>query len=149
VDWAQQLVHGKSSTTTVGTLVKVGATAQHPAVEVLAGTPVDLPAAAAGKGQHLVVVPILLHNQGTSPWQVPVAAQATVADELGVKHPVAKAVKTVPSYALLPARTTVAPGQEAKGYAVFALPDGRRITSVTLGLSRAGGAPVTWRVSPP
>ncbi|RNM16294.1 nuclease-related domain-containing protein [Nocardioides pocheonensis] len=150
VTWAQQLV-AHDRPTTVGTMVKLDADPTHPAVEVLAGTPVPARAAngaGAGKGQHLVAVPFRLHNTGLSPWRAPVATKASIIDQLGVAHPVATSVTAVKTYPLLPAKTVVAPGQEIQGYAVFAVPDGRTITSVKLGLSQAGGDPVTWQVTP-
>ncbi|HEX2894378.1 MAG TPA: nuclease-related domain-containing protein [Marmoricola sp.] len=149
VSWVRHLAGG-SDGTAVGTLVDVGADTEHPAVEVLAGAPVDVPpaVAAAGKGKHLVVVPLRLQNRGTEPWPVPVAARVTVMDDLGVTHPVAKAVKAVKAYPLLPGRATVAPDQETKGYVAFTVPDGRTVTSVTLGLSQSGKDAVTWQVRP-
>jgi hypothetical protein len=89
-----------------------------------------------------------VHNAGTSPWIVPVAATAAVKDNLGVSHPVARAVKAVKGYPLLPAKPTVAPGQDLTGYAVFVVPNGRTLGSVSLGLARSGEDPVTWQVTP-
>jgi hypothetical protein len=157
VAWGQQLF-AKDAPITVGAVVHVDANAFHPAVDVLAGKPVDVPAAsgvAAGKNQRLVVVPLRFRNNGTEPWQVPVAAKAVLIDTLGVSHPVAKTVKAVPSYPLLPGRTAVGPGQEVTGYAVFAVPKDRPLASVRIGLSKsagtggdAGDPAVTWQVSP-
>jgi hypothetical protein len=148
VDWGRQ-IFAKEPPTTVGTVVKVSATTSHPAVEVLAGTPVPAQAtdgAGPAKGQHLVAVPLRLHNVGTSGWNAPLAAKATVLDNLGVAHPVAKSVRAVAGYPLLAGKTAVAPGQETTGYVVFSVPDGRTLRSVTLGLTRASDESVTWQV---
>jgi hypothetical protein len=150
VAWGRQLFAGPAPAT-VGTLVKVDSTTLHPAAEVLAGTPVDAQVTdgtGAGKGKHLVAVPFRIHNGGTSPWAVPVAATAVVKDNLGVSHPVARGVKAIKGYPLLPAKPTIAPGQELVGYAVFAVPNGRTVGSIDLGLARSGGEPVTWQVAP-
>jgi len=89
---------------------------------------------AAGKNQRLVVVPLRFRNNGTEPWQVPIAAKAVLIDTLGVSHPVAKTVKAVPSYPLLPGRTAVGPGQEVTGYAVFAVPKDRPLAAMRDGV---------------
>jgi hypothetical protein len=150
VDWGQQLF-AKSPPTTVGTAVDLEATTLHPALQVLAGTPVDAKLVAGTrppKGQHLVAVPFRLGNTGTGPWDAPIGAAAKVIDSLGVSHDVLRGVKAVKGMPLLAAQVRVAPGQVVKGYAVFAVPNGRTLSSVTLGLARTGTDPVTWQVGP-
>jgi hypothetical protein len=140
-----------SSTTHVGTAVSVKATATHPDVTVLAGSPVDAHATGgfrAAKGQHLVAVPLRLTNGGLVRWDLPIAATATAVDDRGITQPVAKAVPGLKGLTLFAAQARIAPGEEATGYVVFSVPDGHQLQSVSLGLSRTGTDPVTWKVAP-
>jgi hypothetical protein len=150
VSWGQGLF-AKDGPTTVGTLVTLPATTFHPAGTAVAGTPVPVEAqagAGAVKGEHLVAVPLRIRNDGTTPWDVPVTAEAALIDALGVSHPVARTVKAVKGLPLLPGLAKVGPGAEVTGYVVFSVPNGRDLRSVTLGLAKTGDETVTWQVSP-
>jgi hypothetical protein len=78
---------------------------------------------------------------------MPLATEMTVQDDLGLVHPVAKAVKAVKGLPLLPGKAAVAPGQDLDGYVVFAVPEGRALRSVSLAMEGSGD-PVTWQVAP-
>jgi hypothetical protein len=148
VSWAQQLV-GKDQPTTVGALVSVDATAEHPDVHVLAGLPVDArpgSGARVPKGQHLVAVPVRLENLGLTRWDVPLATRMTVVDDLGVSEKIARGVSSVKGLPLLGAQVKVAPGKVVTGYVVFSVPTARTISSVRLALGQSRGDAVTWRV---
>ena len=150
VAWGQGLF-AKDQPTTVGTVVTLDATTFHPAGTAVAGTPVPAQAQAgpgAAKGEHLVAVPLRIRNDGTTQWDVPVAAEAALVDTLGVSHPVARTVKAVKGFALLPGVAKIGPGAEVTGYVVFSVPNGRELRSVSLGLAKAGDDTVTWQVSP-
>jgi len=148
VSWAQQLV-GKDQPTTVGALVSVDATAEHPDVHVLAGLPVDArpgSGARVPKGQHLVAVPVRLENLGLTRWDVPLATRMTVVDDLGVSEKIARGVSSVKGLPLLGAQVKVAPGKVVTGYVVFSVPTARTISSVRLALGQSRDDAVTWRV---
>jgi hypothetical protein len=137
--------------TTVGTAVTLEATTYHPAGTALAGAPVPVQVESgpgAAKGEHLVAVPLRIRNDGSAKWDVPVGAEAALVDALGVSHPVARAVKAVKGFPLLPAVAKVGPGAEVSGYVVFSVPNGRDLRSVSLGLAKAGDDTVSWQVSP-
>jgi hypothetical protein len=104
--------------------------------------------AGAAKGEHLLAVPLRIQNNGSTRWDVPVAAEAKLVDALGVSHPVVRTVKAVKGYPLLPGLAKIDPGAEVTGYVVFSVPDGRDIRSISLGLAKTGDDKVTWRVSP-
>ncbi|HEY0903352.1 MAG TPA: nuclease-related domain-containing protein [Marmoricola sp.] len=155
VGWTSNVLASEPAPTT-GTPVAVGADGFHPKVRVLAGKPVTAQGAkgsAAPKGEYLVAVPLSLENVGGTQWDVPVAAGTTVADSLGVTHTVDTAVKAVKGRPLLAAQVAVAPGKAATGWVVFSVPNGRTVTSVTVGLATTAddggtGDSVTWQVAP-
>jgi hypothetical protein len=149
VSWAGQLI-GKDQPTTVGTLVAVDATAEHPDVHVLAGQPVDAKpgsGARVPKGQHLVAVPVRLENLGLARWDVPLATRTTIVDDIGVAHAVARGVP-VKGLPLVAAQVKVGPGKVVTGYVVFSVPTGRTISSVSLALGQSHADAVTWQVAP-
>ena len=150
VAWAQHLI-GKESPTSIGTTVPVKATTGHPDVKVLAGTPVSAqpgPGAKVAKGHHLIAVPIRLENQGTTRWELPLAAKTTAVDNLGVALSVARTVPSVKGLQVLGAQAKVAPGKVVTGYVVFSVQNGRTISSISLVLGQSADDSVTWQVAP-
>jgi len=147
-------VHGifaKAPTTQVGTAVAVKATAAHPDLTVLAGTPVAARATGgfrAPKGQHLVAVPVRLTNNGLVRWDLAVNGRISVTDGSGATSAVASTVTGLRGLPQLPSRAQVAPGSAVTGYVAFAVPNGQDVRSVRLTLSRAAGDTVTWQVAP-
>jgi hypothetical protein len=140
------------STTHVGTAVTVKATATHPDVTVLAGSPVNAHATGgfrAAKGQHLVAVPLRLSNAGLLRWDLAIGASATAVDDQGSTVTTAKDVPGLKGgLTLLPGQEKIAPGEAVTGYVVFPVTDGHTLESVSIGLAGPTGDVVTWQVAP-
>ncbi|MFL6173551.1 MAG: hypothetical protein ACJ716_11740, partial [Marmoricola sp.] len=124
----------------LGQTTVLAQTGSHPALRMMAGIPLDVRSAngvSAGKGRHLVGVPIQVTSQGTASWRLPVASGFRVVDSLGIVHAPAARVSKVSSGRVLPSRVTLAPGRTIAGMVVFAIENGRDVSIVKVTLAKA------------
>jgi hypothetical protein len=136
-------------TPNLGQTTVIGRTPSHPAIQMMAGVPLEVRSAngvTAGKGQHLVGVPIHATIQGSSNWTLQVASGITLVDTLGVSHSPATKVTKVNLGRVLPKRVSLVPGKMVAGMVVFAIENGRQIGSVKVALSGTDPAS-TWNAA--
>jgi len=115
----------------------IAETTAHPTTQMMVGRPVTVKSAngiTAGKGQHLVGVRVQARIKGTSIWSLPVATGFKLVDNLGVSHAPDTKVTRVSSGKVLPKKVALGPGRVADGMVVFAIPNGRQISSVQVTL---------------
>ncbi|WP_281272195.1 nuclease-related domain-containing protein [Nocardioides marmorisolisilvae] len=124
----------------LGQTTIVAQTGSHPAIEMMAGIPLDVKSAngiSAGKGRHLVGVPIRATSQGSTNWSMPVATAVRVVDTLGITHAPDGKVTRVRSGKVLGSRVTLVPGRLINGMVVFAIQNGREISSVQVTFAKS------------
>jgi len=115
-------------------------TGSHPALQMMAGIPLNVKSrngVSAGKGRHLVGVPIQVTSQGATNWTMPVGGGFKVVDTLGIAHVPAAKVTRVSSGRVLGAHVTLAPGRTVAGLVVFAIENGRDISTVKVTLAKS------------
>ncbi len=146
---AKSLEDLRNPSQTFGEQVDVQGSATRPPLKVVAERPVrtwsNTSRAQAGPGRQLLAVAMTMRNAGDQTWvSYPSSTVLTLRDQSNASFGVNPTVRKTEAGKVMPAVIRIRPGRSVRGYMVFEVPLGTRISAVELKVGPGEPQRVRW-----